>query len=153
MSKLFSTRIRVYVVFMSKSPPFRTRFLRKDYQRRTTGHKLNGNLVPEKLSLKLEWSIRRSQPRSKGRRETLGTNGKEVSWSLRWLNTVGSLWVYVICQIMARERLQLTSWNLASEKCTDERFWLTGKSWRFRSFHGNMNDWIQPYNFTFSQFT
>lgn len=33
----------------------------------------------------------RSQPRSKGRRETLGTNGKEVSWSLRWLNTVGSL--------------------------------------------------------------
>ena len=91
MSKLFSTRIRVYVVFMSKSPPFRTRFLRKDYQRRTTGHKLNGNLVPEKLSLKLEWSIRRSQPRSKGRRETLGTNGKEVSWSLRWLNTVGSL--------------------------------------------------------------
>ena len=55
-----------------------------------------------------------------------------------------SLWVYVICQIMARGRLQLTSWNLASEKCTDERFWLTGKIWRFRSFHGNMNDWIQP---------
>ena len=51
---------------------------------------------------------------------------------------------YVICQIMARERLQLTSWNLASEKYTDEKFWLTGKIWRFRSFHGNMNDWIQP---------
>ena len=28
----------------------------------------------------------------------------------------GSLWVYVICQIVVRERLQLTSWNLASEK-------------------------------------
>ena len=56
----------------------------------------------------------------------------------------GSLWVYVICQIMARGRLQLTSWNLASEKYTDERFWLTGKIWRFHSFHGNMNDWIQP---------
>ena len=56
----------------------------------------------------------------------------------------GSLWVYVICQIMAREKLQLTSWNLASEKYTDERFLLTGKMWRFRSFHGNMNDWIQP---------
>ena len=59
-------------------------------------------------------------------------------------HSFGSLWVYVICQIMARERLQLTSWNLASEKYTDERFWLTGKTWRFRSFHGNMNDWIQP---------
>ena len=58
-------------------------------------------------------------------------------------HSFGSLWVYVICQIMARERLQLTSWNLASEKYTDERFWLTGKIWRFRSFHGNMNNWIQ----------
>ena len=60
-------------------------------------------------------------------------------------HSFGSLWVYIICQIMARERLQLTSWawNLASEKYIDERFWLTGKMWRFRSFHGNMNDWIQ----------
>ena len=58
--------------------------------------------------------------------------------------SLGSLWVYVICQIMARKRLQLTSSNLASEKYTDERFWLAGKIWRFRSFHGNMNDWIQP---------
>ena len=56
----------------------------------------------------------------------------------------GSLWVHVICQIMAIERLQFTNWNLASEKCTDERFWLTGKMWRFLSFHGNMNDWTQP---------
>ena len=56
----------------------------------------------------------------------------------------GSLWAYVIYQIMARERLQLTSWNLASKKYTDDRFWLTGKIWRFRCFHGNMNDWIQP---------
>ena len=46
----------------------------------------------------------------------------------RWLNSFG--------------RLQLTSWNLASEKYTDERFWLTGKIWRFRGFHGNMKDWI-----------
>jgi len=59
-------------------------------------------------------------------------------------HSFGSLWVYVICQIMAREGLQLTSWNLADEKYTDERFWLTGKIWHFRSFHGNMNDWIQP---------
>ena len=95
MSKLFSTRIRVYVVFMTKSPPFRTRLLRKDYQRRTTGHKLNGNLVPEKLSLKLEWSIRRSQPRSKGRQETLGTNGNEVSLRLRWLYKV-----LAVCEYM-----------------------------------------------------
>ena len=69
--------------------------------------------------------------------------------AIRWLvkvveHSFGSLWVYVICQIMARERLQLTSWNLASENYTDERFWLTGKTWRCRSFHGNMNDWIQP---------
>ena len=59
-------------------------------------------------------------------------------------HSFGSLWVHVICQIMTIERLQLTNWNLASEKYTDERFWLTGKIWRFRSFHGNMNDWIQP---------
>ena len=41
---------------------------------------------------------------------------------------------------MTRERLQLTSWNLASEKYTDERFWLTGKIWHFQSFHGNKNN-------------
>ena len=46
----------------------------------------------------------------------------------RWLNSFG--------------RLQLTSWNLTSETYTDERFWLTGKIWCFRGFHGNMNDWI-----------
>ena len=68
-------------------------------------------------------------------------------------HSFGSLWVYVICQTMARERLQLTSWNLESETYTDEKFWLTGEIWGFRSFHGNMNDWIQPYNFTFAQFT
>ena len=45
---------------------------------------------------------------------------------------------------MAREMMQLTSWNLANEKYADERFWLTGKMLRFRSFHGNMNDLIQP---------
>ena len=31
----------------------------------------------------------------------------------------GSLWDFVICQNMARERLQLTSWNFASGKYTD----------------------------------
>ena len=59
-------------------------------------------------------------------------------------HSFGSFWVQVICQIMAGERLQLSSRNLASEKYNGERFWLTGKIWRFRSFHGNMNDWIQP---------
>ena len=46
---------------------------------------------------------------------------------------------------MARKRLQLISWNLASEIYTDEVSWLTGKMWRFRSFHGNMNDLMQPW--------
>ena len=59
-------------------------------------------------------------------------------------HSFGSLWVYVICKIMTRERLQLTSWTLASEKYTDEGFWLTSKMLCFRRFHGNMNDWIQP---------
>ena len=59
-------------------------------------------------------------------------------------HSFGSLWVRVICHTMARERLQLTGWNLASEKYTDKKFSLTDKIWRFRSFHGNMNDWIQP---------
>ena len=36
-------------------------------------------------------------------------------------HSFGSLWVYVICQIMARERFQLTNWNLASEKYADEK--------------------------------
>ena len=58
-------------------------------------------------------------------------------------HSFGSFWLYVICQIMAREGLQLTSWNLASGNYIDERFWLTGKIWHFCSFHGNMNDWIQ----------
>ena len=68
-------------------------------------------------------------------------------------HSLGSLWVYVICQIMARERLQFTSWNVAKETYTHKRLWLAGKMCRFRSFHGNMNDWIQPSNFTFAQFT
>ena len=34
-------------------------------------------------------------------------------------HSFGSFWVYVICQIMARKKLQLTSWNFTS---TDERF-------------------------------
>ena len=59
-------------------------------------------------------------------------------------HSFSSLWVCVIYQIKARERLQLTSWNLASKKYTDERVWLTGQMWRFRGFHCNMNDWLQP---------
>ena len=43
---------------------------------------------------------------------------------------------------------QEKGWNLASEKYIDERFLLTGKIWRFRSFRGNMCDWIQPLNLT-----
>ena len=66
------------------------------------------------------------------------------SWVKVAEHSNGSLWVYVICQIMTREGLQLKSWNLASEKYTDERFWLADKSWHFRRFHGNMDDWIQP---------
>ena len=47
-------------------------------------------------------------------------------------------------EIMAREGLQLTSWNLANLKYVDEKFWLAGRIWHFRCFHGNMNDWILP---------
>ena len=36
-------------------------------------------------------------------------------------HSFGSLWVDVISQIMARERMQLTSWNLASEKYADNQ--------------------------------
>ena len=62
-------------------------------------------------------------------------------------HSFGSLWVNVICQIMARERLQLTSWNLASEKYTDERSWLTGKIWRFVV---SMATWTIEYNLKIS---
>ena len=54
-----------------------------------------------------------------------GTNWKDFfkTWLKVAEHSFGSLWLYVICQIIARDRLQLTSWNLASEKYTDERFW------------------------------
>ena len=52
-------------------------------------------------------------------------------------HSFGSLWVYVICQIMTRGRLQLTSWNLASEKFTDEKFWLTFSSFPWQ--HERLN--------------
>ena len=68
---------------------------------------------------------------------------KFIVWFKVAEHNFGSLWVYVICQIMAREGLQLTSWNLASKKYTDEKFWLKGKICHFLSFHGNMDDWIQ----------
>ena len=59
----------------------------------------------------------------------------------------GSLWVYVICQIVERERLQLTSWNLASEKYTDEGSWLTGK---IDVFVVSMTTWTIEYNLKIS---
>ena len=52
-------------------------------------------------------------------------------------HSFGSLWVYSFAK----------SWQekgCSSQAETFERFWLTGKIWRFHSFHGNMNDWIQP---------
>ena len=62
-------------------------------------------------------------------------------------HSFGILWVYVICQIMARERLQLTSWNLASEKYTDEKF-----DWqlKFDVFLVSMAKWMIEYNFKIS---
>ena len=66
--------------------------------------------------------------------------GKYWLWSwhlLRWLNAV----------------LAVCEYRSFAKKYADERFWLTGKIWRFCSFHGNMNDWIQPQYFTFAQFT
>ena len=62
-------------------------------------------------------------------------------------HSFGSLWVYVICQIMAREGLQLTSWNLASAKYTDERFCLTVK---FDIFVVSMATWTIEYNLKIS---
>ena len=56
-------------------------------------------------------------------------------------------WQFVsICHLLNHGNRKVAAYKLklASEKYTDERFWLTGKMWRFRCFHGNMNDWIQP---------
>ena len=91
----------------------------------------------------------RALPRFKTEAWTLDT---EIAYSFTFQkshfkvaeHSFGSLWVYAICQIMARERSQLTRWNLASEKYTDKRFWLMDKMWRFRCFHGNMDYWIEP---------
>ena len=62
-------------------------------------------------------------------------------------HSYSSLWVCVICQIMAREGLQVTSWNLASEKYTDEKFWLKVK---FDVFVVSMATWMIEYNFKIS---
>ena len=62
-------------------------------------------------------------------------------------DTVLAVCEYVICQIMARERLQLRSWNLTSEKDTDERFWLTGK---FDVAVVSMATWTIEYNLEIS---
>ena len=62
-------------------------------------------------------------------------------------DTVLAVCEYVICQIMARERLQLRSSNLASEKDTDERFWWTGK---FDVAVVSMATWTIEYNLEIS---
>ena len=58
-------------------------------------------------------------------------------------HSFGSFWVYSFAKSW-QEKGCSSQAELASEKYTDEKFWLTGKMWRFRSFYGNMNDWIQP---------
>lgn len=95
MSKVFSIRIRVYVVFLSKSPPFRTRPLRKHYRRRISQRQIKQESCSRKTFPGTRMVNTRSQPRSKGRLETLGTNGKEVTLSLTWLNTV-----LAVCEYM-----------------------------------------------------
>ena len=95
MSKVFSTRIRVCVVFLSKSSRLRTRPPRKHYQRRISQRQIERESCSRKTFPGTRMVNTRSQPRSKGRRETLGTNGKEVSLSLRWLNTV-----LAVCEYM-----------------------------------------------------
>ena len=54
-----------------------------------------------------------------------------------------SLWVYVICQIKARERLQLTSWNLASKNILMKEF-----DWEIKCdvFVVSMATWTIEYN-------
>ena len=59
-------------------------------------------------------------------------------------HSFGSLWVFVICQSWQEKGRSSQAVSFASEKYTDEIFWLMSKMWRFRSFHGNMSDWIQP---------
>ena len=59
-------------------------------------------------------------------------------------------WQFVsICnlQIMARERLRLTSWNLGNEKYTDERF-----DWQVKCdvFVDSMAPWTIEYNLNIS---
>ena len=62
-------------------------------------------------------------------------------------HSFGSLWVYIIFQIMARERLQPTSWNLASEQYTDERFeWQV----KFDVFVVSMSTWTIENNLKIS---
>ena len=59
----------------------------------------------------------------------------------------GSLWVYVICQIMARGRLQLTSGNLASENLVMKHFdWQV----KFDVFVVSMATWTIEYNLQIS---
>ena len=63
---------------------------------------------------------------------------------LRWLNTVLAVSEYMSFAKSRQEKgfsLQAETWQV---KSTDESLWLTGKIWRFRSFHGKINDWMQP---------
>ena len=58
-------------------------------------------------------------------------------------HSFGSLWVYVICQIKARERLQLTSWNLESKNILMKEF-----DWEVKCdvFVVSMATWTIEYN-------
>lgn len=96
MSKVFSTRIRVYVVFLSKSPPFRIRPMGTEhYRRRISQRQIERESCSRKTFPGTRKVNTRSQPRSKGRQETLGTNGNEVSLRLRWLYKV-----LAVCEYM-----------------------------------------------------
>ena len=64
----------------------------------------------------------------------------EGGWTQFWL------FVSSICYLPNHGKGKVVAHNLklGKWKILDERFWLTGKMWRLSSFHGNMNDWIQP---------
>ena len=70
-------------------------------------------------------------------------------------HSFGNSWVCVICQITARERLQLTSWNLRQV----ENILMKDSDWqvKFDVFTVSMATWTIEYNllknFTYAQFT
>ena len=64
----------------------------------------------------------------------------------------GSLWAYVIYQIKARERLQLTSWNLASKNPQVKNILMKYFDWqvKFDVFVVSMATWTIEYNIKIS---